>query len=570
MSTTTAANGFTNYPPAQLASVPESAKTYTTPPQKNPTLKGLPLTLLSHVISAIGPLQTVLWKNAGFGVVAEVERSGGLERYEVNHDPTVLPVKAEGEGEGGYRIVAPERQDPSTKPVFYSAGDFIAAYKEGTTTPLVVAERILQLLENDAALRRIFITPTPREELLANARESTERYAAGTPRALEGVPFVVKDEVDVAGFPKTMGMAADVAAQRIGGPAEETTSSVKPFLEAGVLFLGKSSMHELGLDTTNNNPNWGTPPNPYNAGYYPGGSSGGSGAAVGAGLVPIAVGADGGGSIRVPASYCGVYGLKPTHGRIDISPTLSLAPSVGVVGPITATAKDLRLAYHAMSRTPPSPSPPSSEKLKFGIYKPWFDDCTPVVHNLVTAAIETLQNPIIQVPAFPYLSESRTAHAVTILNDIGNVFCRGDASGLTPANRVLISVSRKTTPADIAAAGKLRQLLMSHLSALWEEHPDMVIVTPTTPHSGVRIVPGTEVRGGAGVSDANSSLRSMQYVWMANWTGCPAVSVPVGYDEEGVPVGLMAMGRWGAEEALVALAERWERFRIVTVNAVPV
>lgn len=358
-----------------------------------------------------------------------------------------------------------------------------------------------------------------------------------------------------------MGLSAAAAAARInaGKPADETTVSVKPFLDAGVLFLGKANMHELGLDTTNNNPNWGTPPNPYNKDYYPGGSSGGSAAAVGAGLAPIAVGADGGGSIRVPSAYCGVYGIKPTHGRVDTTPTESIAPSVGVVGPIAATMSDLRLAYHAMANIPPSPLSSAAAETSFGIYQPWFDDCAPAVHRLVSAAVERLAHPKTQIPSIPYLAESRTAHALTILHDIGSVFCRNNTAGLTPANKILVSVSSRTTPADVAAAGRLRALLMSHLAALWEQHPGMLIVTPVTPHVGAKIVPGTTETGGPGVSDSNMSLASMQYVFMANWTGAPAIALPVGYDDEtGMPVALMAMGRWGDEERLLSLGERWE------------
>ena len=94
-------------------------------------------------------------------------------------------------------------------------------------------------------------------------------------------------------------------------------------------MLGTTVMHEFGLDTTNNNPTLGTPLNPFSEDYYPGGSSGGSGSVVGCGLVPIALGADGGGSIRVPSAYCGVFGLKPSHGRVSGWPSVNHCVSVG-------------------------------------------------------------------------------------------------------------------------------------------------------------------------------------------------------------------------------------------------
>ena len=128
----------------------------------------------------------------------------------------------------------------------------------------------------------------------------------------DGVPIAVKDEADLTGYRKSLGSRLDYT-----DPADATSVYVARLQAAGAVCLGKTTMHELGMDVTNNNPVHGTPPNPYNASYYTGGSSGGSAYAVAAGLVPIALGNDAGGSIRIPAAYCGAWGLKTTHGRVS-------------------------------------------------------------------------------------------------------------------------------------------------------------------------------------------------------------------------------------------------------------
>lgn len=360
---------------------------------------------------------------------------------------------------------------------------------------------------------------------------STSAYASSAPRtSLDGVPILVKDELAVAGSPKTLGLTLAEMKRRGANKSDEGQTSwcVQKLIDAGALVVGKGNMHEIGFDTTNNNPNWGTPRNPYNRDYYTGGSSGGSAYAVAAGLVPIAIGADGGGSVRLPAGYCGIYGLKPSHGRISDRPTLSIAPSNGVIGPLAATMEDLELAYDIMAQ--PDPSNASSREFPreirtsedsrtgrriLGIYKPWIEDCNADVKAATQAAIRWLQDSagyeIVDVE-IPLLKEGRMAHALTIMTEIGQGFCKGDTGGLTPANRVVVAVGSKTGARDFAIAQKVRALLMSHLSYLFQKHGDgLVIVSPVTPHAGAKIGAEEHVRkGGAGVSDTNLSLKSMQ------------------------------------------------------------
>ncbi|KAI5781492.1 amidase signature domain-containing protein [Geopyxis carbonaria] len=542
---------------------------YSNPAPSNPTVSGLPLALLSSVVASLSSVQQLLWNNAGFSALRTLEATGALDAHAPRFDPTVVPAAPAVE------IPLPTCIDASLDPIDcgppkvpqLSAKDYIAAYKSRKTTPTEVMARILDTL--DAEDKHYFIYRTPRDVLLAAADLSTARYAAGTPLLLDGVPTVVKDELDVAGTVRTLGLSASEAAARIGGPATTTSWAVQCLIDAGMLLLGKANMHELGLDTLGNNAHWGTPENPQNPGFYPGGSSGGSGAAVGAGLVPIAVGADGGGSIRIPATYCGACGLKPTHGRVSIAPTQSIAPSVGVAGPIAATIADLELAYRVMSTPNPSepgprfplssPHPPGHKRV-LGVYRPWFTDADPAVAQHTATALEILTDQLGYATVditLPYLPESRTAHALTILTEIGQGFCRGSSRGLSPATKLLVAVSARTPARDFLLAQRLRALMMSHLAALWREHPGMIIVSPVAPHVGVPVHKG--VPGGR-VSDANTSLRSMQYVFLANWVGAPSISFPVGYcGKTEMPVGIMGVGEWGDEDGLLMWGREWER-----------
>jgi len=323
---------------------------------------------------------------------------------------------------------------------------------------------------------------------------------------------------------------------------------------------------DLNADTTNNNPIHGTPLNPHNPNYYTGGSSGGSAYAVSTGLVPIAFGADAGGSIRIPSSYCGVYGLKPSHGRVSGIPTLKLATTCGVDGPIAGSMTDLETAYRVMATPDPSntsssmfplPRPHTGPRRKcIGVYNTWFDRADPSILNVCYSALDhykTLGYEIIDI-SIPFLPDGQTAHAITSLCEISSA-TNGSVAGLSAPNKILISVGRQTPASDLILAQKLRNLLMQHLAFLFAKHPGLIVVTPTTANAGWHI------SGGAadlkyGVSDANMTMRSMEYVWLANFTGCPALSIPVGYvdavEGEGkIPVGLMGMGEWGSEDVLI-------------------
>ena len=337
-------------------------------------------------------------------------------------------------------------------------------------------------------------------------------------------------------------------------------------------------------DTSGNNPNYGTPRNPYNPHYYPGGSSGGCAYAISTGIIPIAIGSDGGGSVRIPASFCSVFGLKPSHGRISYKPAVNHANSCGVIGPLAADIPSLKAIFRVISAPDPacttaslfppesqlSWSPPSPNQAKIlGIPEAWFDDSTASVQSLCHTFLSRLvsQKNYTLVPiTIPFLPQGQTAHALTMLTDAATALPQ--THNLTPANKILIALGSATPSTDYLLAQKLRQLLLQHLAHLWKEYPGMIIVTPTTACAGWQMQEGDLSRG---LSDGDKTKETMEYVWLANFAGCPALTVPVGFvaaekgvekedgeNENGegdIPVGLMGMGEWACEEQLLRWGE---------------
>jgi len=545
-----------------------------------------------------GFVREIIWKNAGFGSLRSI--AAQIREYEPWFEPQVVPLADDSEDEdlGGKDDDAEpvdERADPVHKAVYpdaryYSVVDYHDLFLSGALTPLDVVEVLLPLIRRDVPQptehsKAWFETNV--EKVLAAARASTQRYKEGRCLGvLDGVPTGVKDEYDIDGYRTCLGSRNTYVSS---ADQVETSWCVRQLQEAGAILLGKCSMHEFGLDTTGNNPIYGTPRNPHNPNYYTGGSSSGTGYAVAAGLIPVGLGSDGGGSIRIPSSMCGVFGLKPTHGRLSFHPGQNHSITCACLGPIAADPDSLAAVFsvistpHHTSPFPPprplrlaSPSDPSTKPL--GIPTDWYDRATPAIQALCNTTIQRLvsdHNYHIVPITIPFLPEGQIAHAMTVLTDAATLL--PETRNLTAANRILISIGRTTPSTDYLLAQKLRRVLMQHLSWLWREHPGLLVITPTT------ACEGWPIRGGAselryGVSDGDHTVASMEYVWLANFCGLPSITVPAGFvpaeaklrpaassttttksqDAEphrgDVPIGLLATGEWCSEEQLLQFA----------------
>ena len=460
-------------------------------------------------------------------------------------------------------------------------------------TPLQVVEALLPLINRDVE------SPTEYskawldihvDEVLAAARASTERWAQGKPiGVLDGVPFGVKADCDVKGYVNTMGMKVRDGYDYFARPCERSLWPVEKLEEAGAVMVGKMNQHEIGMDTTGCNPSTGTPVNWYNKAYYPGGSSSGAGSSLGAGLVPLCVGTDAGGSIRIPPAVAGQYSIKTSHNRTTV-----MNSSMCIVGPMASNVADLKIAYRLMAHQPDPADPvtglfaPSrvpkgdgNEKRYLGLCRPWISRSSPEVLGFFDRAVEhytkTLGYEAVDID-LPLLREGQIAHGATCLAEAADAARdRGGSQGahggaaragqhwldlLSPANQVMTAVGAQTAANDYMKFAQVRAAIMAHLAHLFERHPGLLVVTPTLPDVGYARHPADEPYG---LTDGNRSLRSMTYAWLANTSGCPAATVPVGYAEaergEGrLPVGMLAMGMWGDEERLLAWAAEGEEY----------
>lgn len=201
-----------------------------------------------------------------------------------------------------------------------------------------------------------------------------------------------------------------------------------------------------------------------------------------------------------------------------------------------------------------------------GIPETWFSRSTPAIQRLCRSFLDrlvsTLGYTIVEIE-IPYLVEGQIAHAMTVLTDAATVLPKSDK--LSTANKIMIGLGNTTPATDFLLAQKLRQVLMQHLAYLWKEYPGMIIITPTTSCAGWPIRSEAELEHG--INDGDQTLKTMEYVWLANFTGIPSLSVPVGFvvpegspgaGEEAsedtlgkVPVGLMGMGEWASEDGLL-------------------
>ncbi len=453
---------------------------------------------------------------------------------------------------------------------YRSAGDYRAAYAEGRADPVAVVERLLEALADSRSRKPALhiCVAQDRGDLIRQAEASAERLRRGEPLGpLEGVPVFVKDELDMLPYPTTVGT-------RFLGtePASADAEPVARLRRAGALMVAKVNMHEIGLGTTGLNPNLGTARNPWDPGRLCGGSSSGSGAAVGAGLGPIALGADGGGSIRIPAAFCGVFGIKPTFGRVSEVGAAPLCWSLAHVGPLAATAADLALAYSLVAGPDPADAlslhQPSPELrglgdeglagLRIGVFRPWFEHAQPAV----VAACDALLQRMVEAGAelreivLPGLDLMGAVHMVTIVSEMAaahHEHYRLHRKEYGTETRLNLGLARRLAAYDYPHAQRHRtEIWRTFARALADVD---VIATPAT---GCVAPPVPEDALHTGESNLALTLEIMRFAQAANLTGLPALSLPAGTDPQGLPIGLQLMGRAWEESLLLRIALQTE------------
>jgi aspartyl-tRNA(Asn)/glutamyl-tRNA(Gln) amidotransferase subunit A len=386
---------------------------------------------------------------------------------------------------------------------------------------------------------------------------SREMLAAAPEGPLHGVPIVIKDEWPLPWRAQRFG-AADVPGADFA-PGE--SGPYRAMRDAGAVVVGVGNMHELGAGSTGNHSVYGPAGNPWDPTRCPGGSSSGPAASVAAGLVAGAVGADGLGSVRFPAAYCGLTGLKPTFGRVPLDGHHMAAVSrLIVAGPLCVDAADCRLLAAAMFGE--SLATGDASGLRIGVVRDVVsEDVTAEVRDACETAIEQLREETggevreIELPD----REAATLAAVLLISTEGmhgvtpERLNRIDAE-LSPLGRGTLKYRMLMPAAAAVQADLVRTLMRRRLAALFEDVD--VIAWPTIPAAAPPLdSPVVELPSGH-LSADQANVRGAA---LANLTGIPSISVPVGLGGEGLPLALQLQAAWGRDELLLDAAEALER-----------
>lgn len=384
---------------------------------------------------------------------------------------------------------------------------------------------------------------------------SREMLAAAPAGPLHGVPVVIKDEWPLPWRAQRFG-----AAEILAPTAPGESGPYRALRDAGAVIVGVGNMHELGSSSTGNQSVYGAAHNPWNTERCPGGSSSGPAAAVAGRLVAGAVGADGIGSVRFPAAYCGLTGLKPTFNRSAMEGHHMAAITETIVsGPLCADAADCRLLGSALFGEELAAG--EAAGLRIGIVRDTVsEDVAPEVGAACEAAISALRGETggevreIELPDM----EPATVAVVVIANT--------DAQGvvperlnhlspeISPINRGVLKYRMLMPAAAVLQAKRIRALMRRRLAALFAEVD--VIAWPTVPAVAPPLeAPLVELPSGTTTAD-QANVRG---AGLANLTGIPAISVPVGSSEDGLPIALQLQAAWGRDELLLDAAEALER-----------
>lgn len=418
------------------------------------------------------------------------------------------------------------------------------ALEANEITALTATEAYLARISEQNETLNAFITVTADTALNDAAAADARRKAGQSLGPLDGIPIALKDNIDVMGVPTTGG----IEAYRTNVP-DKDADVVRRLREAGAVFLGKLNMHEAAHGATTANEAFGYCQNPHKPGFTPGGSSGGSGAALAAGLCAGALGSDTLGSVRIPASFCGISGLKATYGLISTRGVMPLAYALDHVGPMARSCEDLTLMLSVMAgfdaddpagRHGPTDfsaaleAPVALNDLKIG----YFTDPNKISGEVIDPAVSvayvkamdhlrSLGADLEPVTWEGYTPATLRSKALLLIEaDLANIHedrLQSNPEGFTEAFRAGIDFGLAQSAPKLAKALHLIEQVRPTARRLFAKVD--ALMTPTTP------VPAFSF-------DASMPKTITTFTAFANYAGCPALSIPMGKTEDGLPLGL--------------------------------
>ncbi|MGY1731348.1 amidase [Geodermatophilus sp. SYSU D01045] len=436
--------------------------------------------------------------------------------------------------------------------------------EQRTLSPVELVQSVLDRIEAVEDRLNAFVVVTA-EQALEAARQAEREIAGGDHRGrLHGIPVGIKDLYDVAGLPTTSSSA--VRSEHV---ATEDSACVARLRDAGAVVVGKTHTHEFAYGVLTP-----TTRNPWDTGRVPGGSSGGSGAAVAAGECLVGMGTDTGGSIRIPASVCGTVGLKPTYGRVPRHGITSLCWSLDHAGPLTRTVRDAALTLQAIAgfdaRDPGSarePVPDYTADLDAGVgglmlgvpANYFFDDVDPEVEAAVREAIGVLeaQGARLREVEIPYADQMMAVEFGVLVPEASayhQEMLRESGGLYTDDVRVFLEAGETVLATQYIKALRVRTLVQQAFRRAFEGID--ALVCPTLPAAAAEVGQQTFTFPGG-------REKAVIDAWVGhsapgNITGLPALSVPCGFTSSGLPIGLQVIGRPFDEAGVLRVGQTYE------------
>ena len=451
-----------------------------------------------------------------------------------------------------------------------TAGRAARLVADGSVSPVHLAEHALARAREAEPRINAYVRLLDADALDAAAEREAEARGGRKRGPLHGVPIAVKDNFHLAGHPVSRGSRTASDA-----PAAETAPAIERVLAAGAVIVGKTTMPEFGWKGTGSSPLTGITRNPWDSARNPGGSSAGSAATVASGAVPLALGSDAGGSIRIPAAFCGIVGIKPTLGLVPVWPG-TVTESLSHVGPLARSVADAALAVAVTAGpdprdplsygAPDAASPEALARLRAGglraavVGAPFgiapeddvaavFADAVARLRDAVPAAWADI-DPGIALPRgiFETLWVTGRGHGFA-----DTIAARGGE--MDPGLVRCAALARDTSLGDFLRAMDDRRGLNAALAALLEARD--VLVMPTMPLTA--FAAEDEIPPGGEAAAPLPWVSWTPYTYPFNLSGQPAISIPCGFAQDGLPVGLQIVAKRGADRLAVAVARRFER-----------
>jgi amidase len=435
------------------------------------------------------------------------------------------------------------------------------------TARAVVDDALARIADADPGLNAFSVVLADAARAEASARDDL-LAAGGTPGPLHGVPVAIKEEIDVAGLVTTFGGEANTT------PAAADAEVVRRLRAAGAVVVGKTTMPEFGAFPYTESVSRGVTRNPWDRTRTPGGSSGGTAVAVAAGMVPVGMGGDGGGSIRIPSAFCGVFGLKPQRGRVSIAPQPHLWWALGTAGPLTRSVLDTAIVYDVIS------GPVEGDRYRAGESGSFVEaaqrepgrlrigwSAKPVAVGVrpdplhvrvledTARLLADLGHDVVEVdPCYPDPTLAFVPQFFAGIRTEADLVERYDR--LERRTRQTYRMGSWVTPRVRDWALRQTEQVSRRANRVFDSCD--VLLTPTTAHRP----PPVGILGGKGtVRSALASLPAIAYVALWNVAGNPAASVPCGLGPDGLPTAVQLVGRTDDEATLLSLAAQLERAR---------